>query len=304
MPPGAEPRLRTRDAVALGLLHGPAELLPISSSAHVALVPWLLGWPYAELDAEQRKAFEVALHAGTVAALLLGLRAQLGGELRALDRSGLRRLALSTAPPAFAGLAFEHAIEQRLGGPRSIAAGLAAGAAAMAAADVAGEAGRRRADGAGLRRLRLANAAGRRARRHAKAVGRRARRRADATDLDALLLGLAQACALWPGVSRTGATLTVARARGFARRDASVLSRHAALPVIAGGSLLKAARLTRRGLPPGAARGFAAGTAASFAATLASIKLVGALERDRSLLPYAAYRVALAAFVLRRLRTT
>ena len=96
MPPRAEARLRTRDAVALGLLHGPAELLPISSSAHVALVPWLLGWPYDDLDADQRKAFEVALHAGTVAALLLGLRAEVAAELRALDLGGVRRLAIST----------------------------------------------------------------------------------------------------------------------------------------------------------------------------------------------------------------
>ena len=187
-----------------------------------------------------------------------------------------------------------------MGGPRSIAAGLAAGAVAMAAADVAGAVKQRRADAAGAQRRRLANAA--RWRPHADGAGGQPRRLEDATDADALALGIAQACALWPGVSRTGATLTVARARGFARRDASVLARHAALPVIAGGSLLKAARLMRSGLPPGAARGFAAGIAASFAATLASIRLVAALERDRSLLPYAAYRIALAALVQHRLR--
>ena len=73
MPPPAE-ALPLRHAVALGLLHGPAELLPVSSSAHITLVPWLLGWPYAELDPELRKAFEVVLHAGTAAALLIALR--------------------------------------------------------------------------------------------------------------------------------------------------------------------------------------------------------------------------------------
>ena len=66
-------------AVALGLLHGPAELLPISSSGHVTLVPWLLGWSYPRLDPELRKSFEVALHAGTAAALLVGLRAEESG---------------------------------------------------------------------------------------------------------------------------------------------------------------------------------------------------------------------------------
>jgi undecaprenyl-diphosphatase len=267
--PPAQPRLRTRDAIALGLLHGPAELLPVSSSGHVALVPWLLGWPYVELDGELRKAFEVALHAGTAAALLVADRDELRELARTLDRRLLRVVALSSLPPAVAGLAFERAIERRLGTPRGIAAGLLAGSLAMAAADLS---------------------------------GRRTRGREDAGAVDGLLLGLAQACALAPGVSRNGATLAAARARGFARRDASVLSRHAALPVIVGATGLKGARILRRGLPAGAARGFAAGIAASFAATLASIRIVRAVASDRSLLPYAAYRIALAGVVLRRLR--
>src|SRR5207247_1212132 len=80
------PQLRLREAVALGLLHGPAELLPVSSSGHVTLVPWLAGWDYPDLDAELRKAFEVALHAGTAAALLLALRAEVGDAARGFDR--------------------------------------------------------------------------------------------------------------------------------------------------------------------------------------------------------------------------
>ncbi len=273
MPQAADPapRLRTRDAVALGLLHGPAELLPISSSGHVVLVPWLLGWPYAELDAELRKAFEVALHAGTVAALLVGLRDEIGVELRALDGRGVALLALSTLPPAVAGLAFERLIARRLGSPGAVAAGLVAGSLAMAIADARSSDDRPR-DDAGL--------------------------------ADGLALGVAQACALMPGVSRSGVTLAVARARGFARADASVLSRHVALPVIAGATALKARRLAREGLPAGARRGFAAGVAASFAATLAAIPLIRAVERDRSLAGFAAYRIALAAVVARRLRRT
>jgi undecaprenyl-diphosphatase len=269
MSPAPEPRLRTRDALALGLLHGPAELLPVSSSGHVALVPWLLGWPYVELDGELRKAFEVALHAGTAAALLVGERDEVRALARTLDRRLLRVVALSALPPAVAGLALERAIERRLGTPRSVAAGLVAGALAMAVAD---------------------------------ACGGRTRGHEDAGAVDGLALGLAQACALAPGVSRNGATLAAARARGFARHDASVLSRHAALPVIVGATGLKGARILRRGLPAGAARAFAAGIAASFAATLAAIRIVRAGESDGSLLPYAAYRIALAALVLRRLR--
>ena len=270
MQPGIDAgHLRTRDAIALGLLHGPAELLPISSSAHVALVPWLLGWPYAELDPGLRKAFEVALHAGTVAALLVGMRGEVAAEARLLDGRRLRLLALSTLPPAVAGLACEDAIERRLSTPAATAGGLAAGALAMAAAD-------------------------------ARASG--TRRREDARALDGLALGIAQACALAPGVSRSGAALTAARARGFARGDASVLARHVALPVIAGATGLKTLRLLRGGgLPPGTARGFAAGAGAACAATLAALRIAGAGERDRSLLPFAAYRLALATLVLARL---
>ncbi|HVL30785.1 MAG TPA: undecaprenyl-diphosphate phosphatase [Solirubrobacteraceae bacterium] len=261
--------LRTRDAVALGLLHGPAELLPVSSSGHVALVPWLLGWPYGALDAELRKAFEVALHAGTAAALLVGLRTEVAEAARGLDRRRLQLIALSFAPPAIVGYTLERPIERRLGTPATVAGGLAAGAVAMALADAAGS-------------------------------GRR--RREDAGALDALALGLAQAWALVPGVSRNGATLAAARARGFAREDASVLSRHVALPVIVGATALKGTRLARRGLPAGTARALLAGAAASFATTLACVRMIRQVERDRSLAPYALYRLALAGLVVARLR--
>ncbi len=254
--------MRLPEAVALGLLHGPAELLPISSSAHVELVPWLGGWEHAELDPELRKAFEVALHAGTACALLIVLRGEVQEAAGDLDGRRLTLVAGSFAVPAAAGLLAERAIEERLGGPRVIAAGLIAGAIAMAWADARGRGDRRR-EQAGL--------------------------------LDALALGLAQACALWPGVSRNGATLTAGRLRGFARRDASVLSRHVALPVIAGATALKGSRLARRGLPGGEGVAFAAGTIAAFSSTLASARLV---RDDRALWPFAAYRMALGTTVL------
>jgi undecaprenyl-diphosphatase len=137
----------------------------------------------------------------------------------------------------------------------------------------------------------------------ADARGRGTRGREDAGAADGLALGLAQACALMPGISRNGATLAAARARGFARADSNVLSRHTALPVIVGATLLKGSRLLRRGLPAGVRGGFAVGIGASFLSTLASIRVIRAVERDRSLMPYAAYRIALAALVLARLRT-
>lgn len=259
-----EPRLRLREAVALGALHGPAELLPISSSGHTELVPWLLGWEYAELDGELRKAFEVALHAGTAAALLVALRHEVVEAAVEFDQRRAILIAGSFLPPAVVGYLLERPIERRLGTPRSIALGLLGGGLAMAWADAAGD---------------------------------ESRSREEAGTADALALGLGQACALIPGVSRNGATLTAARLRGFARRDANALSRHVALPIIGGAAALKGVRLWRRGLPPEAVRGFAGGVAASFAATLASVRLV---RDDRRLAPYAAYRVALALVVLAR----
>ena len=253
----------------LGLLHGPAELLPVSSSGHVALVPWLLDWPEAQLEPELRKSLEVVLHAGTAAALLIGLRHEVAQTLRDLDRRRLALLGLSFLPPAIVGYALERPIERRLGTPGTIAAGLLCGSAAMVLGDW-------------------------------RPGPPRPRERAGA--LDGLMLGLAQAASLMPGVSRNGATLAVARARGFDRADANALSRHVALPVIVGASALKGHRLARRGVQAPARRALAAGAVAAFASTLASTWLIRQVERDRSLAPYAAYRVALALLVIRRLR--
>ncbi|HKP88659.1 MAG TPA: undecaprenyl-diphosphate phosphatase, partial [Thermoleophilaceae bacterium] len=111
----SEPRLSPAQAAALGAIQGPAELLPVSSSGHLVLVPALLHWRYGELDAELRKSFEVALHAGTALALLIGLRREVAEVVRELDGRRLARHALEMAPPAAAALCFERPIEQRLG---------------------------------------------------------------------------------------------------------------------------------------------------------------------------------------------
>ncbi|MEA2471758.1 MAG: undecaprenyl-diphosphatase, partial [Thermoleophilaceae bacterium] len=91
-------KLPLRQAVGLGLMQGPAELLPVSSSGHLVLVPALLGWSYVELDDELRKSFEVALHAGTALALLIALRHEVDEVLRDLDGARLLRHALSFVP--------------------------------------------------------------------------------------------------------------------------------------------------------------------------------------------------------------
>ena len=269
MPPDRAP-LSLRHAIALGLAQGPTELLPVSSSAHTSLIPWLGGWSYDALSAERRKGFEIALHAGAGLALALELR---GDLFRGLGRAGgahRRWLALSLAPPAVAGLLLRGPIERRLGGPRSIAGGLLAGAAAMALAD------------------------GRPARRHADEAG----------PLDGLALGLGQALALIPGVSRNGATLAAARGRNFTRRDAAALSWQAALPVIVGASALEGVRVARQGVPSEARSALAGGALAAFLSTLLSARFTrGIRTRGTPLLPFAAYRCLLASVVVRRLRS-
>jgi len=256
--------MRRSRAIVLGAVQGPTELLPVSSSAHLTLIPWLAGWDGDGRDAEMEKTFGVALHAGAAAALLIGQQRVIGEELRTFDRRKAGVLALSFLPPAICGVVLERPIERYLGGPLPTAIGLLAGAAGMVIAD---------------RRPQF-------------------RDRGRATAMDGLALGLAQAAALAPGISRNGATLTAARWRGFTRQHANMLSRTVALPVIVGAAALKGARLRRRGLPREARAGFAVGTATSFGSTLASQELIRVVERDSALWPYAAYRGALAAGVL------
>jgi undecaprenyl-diphosphatase len=314
---GPPARLSLRHALALGLAHGPTELLPISSSAHTILIPFLAGWPYAELDPELRKSFEVALHAGTAAALLVDLRSleshpvlravlqRLGamsphpaaagqtlessssdapavpfpatGRTELPARQALLLVALSFIPPAIVGYTFEQPLQRRLSGPTTIIAGLLLGGAAMALADI-----------------RPANGT---------------RPLARASLLDGLLLGRAPTCALVPGVSRSGAVLTAARARGFGRADSSTLARRTGLPVIVGAGALKTGRLLQRGAASGApipgGPALLLGGGASFLSTLAATRL---LRRGRGtqtaapLWPYALYRGLVAAGVGRRLR--
>lgn len=226
---------------ALGLIQGAAELLPVSSSAHVAAVPELLRWDVARWDAARRKELEVALHAGAALALAPELLRR---------RPDARTLALSLAPPVLVGGLFERAIEERLGG---LVPGLLLGAAALALAD--------------------------------------AHPVRESPGAPGLWLGLAQAAALIPGVSRSGATLAAARALGYSRAEASRLSFGVAGPVLVGATALKAWRGRRT-----ADRALVAtGVAASFAGTRAAMRACG-LERGR-LWPFAAERVVLAGAV-------
>ena len=241
--------------------------MPVSSSAHLEMVPRLAGWDWEEVDPELRKAFEIALHAGTALAMVVIRRRELVEELGRFDARRASVLALSFLPAAVVGYRFERQIENRLGRPSVTAAGLVAGAVAMALAD------RRPQE----------------------------RSRGDAGPLDGLALGIGQAAALVPGVSRNGATLTAARLRRFSREQSNALSRTVALPVIAGASLLKGIRLARRGLDRDKVRWIGIGVASSFVSTLVSARLVDQVERDRPLALFAAYRILFAGLILARL---
>ena len=250
MRPRAEPRLA--DTVALGLLQGPAELLPVSSTAHVELIGARLRG-YARLDAAGRKELAVALHAGSALALI---------PARPPSRDRLAMLAVATAPAALAGLLLEDPIERRLSAPAAMAAGLLAGSVALVVAD---------------------------RRPQARAAG-------EAGLADALVLGLAQAAALAPGVSRSGAVRAAARARGFTRAAAAELAAETALPVLAGATALKGVRLVRRRPSARTRAALGAGVLSAALSTAAARSLAVRAEPPATV--WAVYRSALAAAVL------
>jgi undecaprenyl-diphosphatase len=267
-------RLSVRQAVVLGLIQGPAEVLPVSSSGHLVLVPSLLGWSYPRLPADVRKAFEVALHTGAGLALAWLLRDD--ALAAATDPIGTTLLA---GPAAVLGFGLEPLIEERLSNPKVAARAQIAAGLALAVTDTVTP---------GASPLSQVKVSGVKGGRH---LG---------WGLGEFVVGLGQASALVPGVSRNGATLTVARALGLSRSDSARVSWRAGLPIIGGATLLKLARLSQRGLDPQLRAPFAAGAAAAFASTLAAAPLLRYAER-RSYLPLGAYRVALGAFALRRL---
>jgi undecaprenyl-diphosphatase len=259
----SDPKLGLGEALAYGLLQGPTELLPVSSSGHLVLAPWVLGSDYVELDPELRKSFEVALHAGTAAALVIVLREEVFEALRDLDGRRVGMILSSMAPAAAAALGLEKIIEGKLSRPEIVVVGLVAGSAAMAWAD--GLSG--------------------------------ARPRADADWRDGLWLGVAQALALVPGVSRSGSTIVAARAREFDPLSASELSMHVALPVIAGATVLKGVRLKQNGLPATMRAPMAVGVLGAFFSSFASARLIASKNRGRGLRKYVVYRLLLAAAV-------
>ena len=256
-----------RDAALLGLLHGPAELLPISSSGHVTLVAWLTGMPYADVPSERRKSVEIALHAGT--ALALALLPPVEGTPGPKGARGIALRAGMLGPTAAIGLAAHKLVRTKLGNPPTIAAGLVAGSAAMLA--TAGLPGSRKA--------------------------------ADATVADGVVLGVSQSVALWPGFSRSGAATVAARLRGFEGGEAARLARTGLVTTSIAASALELGQAAAGGIKDHDIPADAAGAAAAFVSAAAARPLATRLERSGNILPWALWRLVLAGAAILRIRS-
>jgi undecaprenyl-diphosphatase len=209
-------------ALVLGVLQGLAEFLPISSSAHLALAPWVFGWQDPGLS------FDVALHVGTLVAVLWYFRlewarllsaavavARRGGRIATAEERRLGLILAATIPGGLAGLALERRAEEAFRAPAVIAVALIVMGVVLWAVDRWAPA-RREIDGLGWR--------------------------------DAILIGVAQAFALVPGVSRSGATITAGRACALTRESAAVFSFLMSMPIIAAAAVLKLPHLLREGV--------------------------------------------------------
>jgi undecaprenyl-diphosphatase len=241
-------------------------------------VPWLFHWPILH-NAALNKTFDVALHAGTFVGAVAYFRGDIVLFLRAWFRSIRRRsiehtderiawfLVIGTIPGAIVGALFESTIEDKLGQPWLIAVMLALFGALLWAVD-------RRA--------------------------RQVRRMRDLGLRDALIIGLAQAVALQPGVSRSGVTITASRALGMTREAAARFSFLLSLPIIGGAALYEGQKIVRGKLtiPPGFGPAFAWGMIASAVSGFLVIWFLLAFLRRRSFTPFVIYRFAVALFVL------
>jgi undecaprenyl-diphosphatase len=261
-------------AIVLGLVQGATEFAPVSSSGHLILVPWMFGWTVFG-DRDMQKTFDVALHMGTLLGALLYFRRDISRYAAAWLRSiGARRmstpderiawaLVVGTIPGAIVGALFENVIQEKLGAPWLIAVMLVAFGIVLVVVD------------------RIA-----RSDRDFTSIGPK----------DGLLLGAAQALALQPGVSRSGVTITAARAMGLDRESAARFSFLLSLPIIAGAGAYKAIDLAQTGLQGHAAE-FVAGMAAS--AISGFVVIWGLLRylKRHDFTVFLGYRVVLGAVV-------
>ena len=267
-------------AIVLGIVQGLTEFLPISSSGHLVIVPWLFGWNDFDTVATA-KAFDTALHLGTLVAVLIYLRKDLivyitqGSQLifsrRQQPTSAGQRawlLVLSAVPAGIVGAAFEDKITEKLGSPALISVSLIVFGVVLIWAD---------------RRATSKN--------HLQSVD-------SLTMRDALVIGTAQVLALNQGTSRSGITITAARLSGYSREAAARLSFLMSVPIISGAVIFKLAKLVRDGIPDGLLVPMIVGiVVAGISGWIAMWSMIR-LVQTKTFAPYVVYRCLIGAGVL------
>jgi undecaprenyl-diphosphatase len=264
------------EALLLGIVQGLTEFLPISSSGHLILVPWLQDYRFLLDNPDFNKTFDVALHFGTLVAAVAYFRDEVvrftGGFLRAARKRAVETvderlavaLAIGTIPAVIFGGLGSGLIEDHLGEPWMISIQLIVFGWLLLLAD------------------RLPQ------RRSIEEAGNR----------DGLIIGLAQVLSLAPGTSRSGITITAARFLGLDRDSAARFSFLLLIPVTAGAVVYKAFDATQEGLPPGAAGPMVVGTIASAVSGFLAIAFLLRLLRTTSYAPFVYYRYAAGAACL------
>jgi undecaprenyl-diphosphatase len=248
-------------AIVLGAVQGLAEFLPISSSAHLVLLPWLFKWKDPGL------AFDVALHLGTLVALLIYYRAEWFRMARSIvggdpaERRLLQLLITASIPGAIIGVAFEKQAETTFRSPLLIATAMVILAVLLWLFDK---------------------------------LSPQKRTMSEMTYWDALAIGLSQALAIIPGVSRSGATITMARAVRVDRGDSANFSFLMATPIIAGAGLIETRKLIHEGLDLSVSLGFISAAVFGLIAIAFLIRYV----RTRNYVVFAVYRLLVAALVI------
>jgi undecaprenyl-diphosphatase len=253
-------------AIALGVVEGVTEFVPVSSTGHLILVGRWLAFPE-----EKAAAFEIFIQLGSVLAVVWFYRAKLHAIAAALPhdaaaRAFVAKVMLAFVPAAVAGLLFHRWIVRVLFGPLPVAAALALGGVLLITID----------------------------RPRARPAGTLAAEQV--TWAQALMIGCIQVAALWPGMSRAGATIIGGLLAGLSRSAALEFSFFLAMPTLGAASVF-ALWQARTLLAAADAPVFAAGFAVSFLVALASIAMLLRYVRDHDLRPFGWYRLALAALV-------
>jgi undecaprenyl-diphosphatase len=268
-------------AIVLGIVQGLTEFLPISSSGHLQLVPWLFGWDDFGDDASLETAFDVALHMGTLVGALAYFRRDVAGlTVAGVDRLRGHRteqgrqawlLVLSAVPAAIVGVGLQSQIESNDDRIWLTAVMLIVFGLVLFGAD--------------------------------RVLGRRTIEQFSVRD--ALAMGVGQAVALQPGVSRSGVTITVARVIGFEREAATRIAFLMSLPVIAGAGVYQFIDVGGPGgIPADLRAGFIWGMVTSAVAGWVAVWGTLKLVRTSSFAPFVVYRILAGIAVLSILATS